>query len=408
MSVRNLQVGQRASLEVTMTEALIDAFAALSGDDNPLHMDSVAATRYGFPRRVAHGVLSLAFVSTLIGTKLPGVGALWRSLRVDWQRPIFPGDTISVDGQVVQVSVSTDSIKVALSASNQHGTEVLRGEACIGLSEELRRELGTPAVCDPTAGPPSAEPTQKGTRPAVLVTGASRGIGREVALEVGKHGHPIAVAYLRGRDEAEAVVTEIRSAGGVAVSVCLDLTDTVNVERLFEAERFVGPLLGLVHAASPPLHNLNLQQLEWQAFDEYFRVYVGGTFQLVKAMAENMKKHGFGRVILLGTSAILGAPPPKMLAYVTAKMALWGFCKGLALEIGPFGATANLVSPGLTMTDLTRDWSPRMQLAEAQRTPMRRLALPSDTASLIRFLLSEDASFITGANLPVTGGAAFS
>ncbi len=101
MSVRNLQVGQRASLEVTMTEALIDAFAALSGDDNPLHMDSVAATRYGFPRRVAHGVLSLAFVSTLIGTKLPGVGALWRSLRVDWQRPIFPGDTISVDGQVL-------------------------------------------------------------------------------------------------------------------------------------------------------------------------------------------------------------------------------------------------------------------------------------------------------------------
>jgi NAD(P)-dependent dehydrogenase (short-subunit alcohol dehydrogenase family) len=94
-----------------------------------------------------------------------------------------------------------------------------------------------------------------------------------------------------------------------------------------------------------------------------------------------------------------------MSAYVIAKSAALGLMKALAVELAPSGMTVNMISPGLTMTDLTRDYSPRVQMAEAQRNPVRRLALAADAAHLARFLMSDEASFINGAHLPVTGGA---
>ena len=103
----------------------------------------------------------------------------------------------------------------------------------------------------------------------------------------------------------------------------------------------------------------------------------------------------WGRVVLLGTSALLGGPPARMTAYVTAKSALLGMARSLAVELGPIGMTVDVVSPGLTATDVTRDVSPRAQLAEAQRIPMRRIATPEDTAAMVGFLISDAAAFVT-------------
>jgi len=406
MNLESLYVGRRDTVEMDVSTELIDAFAALSGDDNELHMIDAAARRYGFPQRVSHGVLSLAFISTLIGKKLPGAGALWRSLKVDWLRPVFPGDRVTIVGEVTQVSTSTGSIAMAITGTNQHGTMVLQAEANVGIGEELAPPAPVAApkpAAAATAGPIMLE---EGGEPAVLVTGGSRGIGRAVALELGRNGHPVAVAYHSAESQAAEVVADIIAAGGRAVAIRIDLGRKIDTARLEEAEAVVGPLLGLVHAASPPLQNRNFEQLDRGDFEHYFHVYVCGAVELVQALHGNMKRHQFGRVVLLGTSAIIGTPPTKMAAYVTGKSAVFGLCKGLAVELGPMGVTVNMVSPGLTMTDLTRDYSPRMQLAEAQKTAMRRLATPTDAASLVRFLLSDDASFITGANLPLTGGAA--
>jgi len=405
MNLESVYVGQRETVQFTVSSELIDAFAALSGDDNALHMDDAAARRYGFPQRVSHGVLSLAFVSTLIGKKLPGAGALWRSLKVNWLRPVFPGDTVVIVGEVTQISTSTNSLAMTVIGTNQHGTVVFDSEVYVGIGDELGVSNPPPAEPKQAAEAP-AEPLLCGdTPPAVLVTGGSRGIGRAIALELGKSGHPVAVAYHSAKEQAFGVVAEIEAAGGRAVALCIDLGQTIDPEQLREAEVALGPLLALVHAASPPLQNRQFELLDRRDFEHYFHVYVCGAVELVQALHGNMKRHQFGRVVLLGTSAIIGTPPTKMAAYVTGKSAVLGLCKGLAVELGPLGVTINMISPGLTMTDLTRDYSPRMQLAEAQKTAMRRLATPSDAASLVRFLLSDEASFITGANLPLTGGA---
>lgn len=409
MNLDSLYVGRRDTVAMNVSTELIDAFAALCGDDNELHMVDAAARRYGFPQRVCHGVLSLAFVSTLIGKKLPGAGALWRSLKVEWLRPVFPGDEVTITGEVTQVSASTSSIAMTIDATNQHGTRVFQAEVKVGIGAEAGEvpapPRGVPAEAVAQA-PGAALPPLEPGKAAVLVTGGSRGIGRAIALELGRTGHPVAVGYHSARARAAEVVAEIEGAGGRALAVRIDLGGSVDTAVLEQAQTVLGPLLGLVHAASPPLQNRQFDQLDRADFEQYFRVYVCAAVELIQALHGNMKGHRFGRVVLLGTSAIIGTPPAKMAAYVTGKSAVFGLCKGLAVELGPLGVTVNMVSPGLTMTDLTRDYSPRMQLAEAQKAAMRRLATPLDAASMVRFLLSEEASFITGANLPLTGGAA--
>lgn len=405
MSLEKIRVGQRETVEMTVTSQLIDAFAALSGDDNALHMDDEAARQYGFPQRVSHGVLSLAFVSTLIGKKMPGAGALWRSLKVNWLRPVFPGDVVLITGEVTQISPSTSSLAMTVNGTNQHGTVVFEAEVNVGIGMELVSASDAPPAQRLVVESPPALCSSSETAPAILVTGGSRGIGRAIALELGKSGHPVAVGFHNAHAEALSVVTEIEAQGGRAAAIRIDLGAPIDVGLLREVEIHLGPLLGLVHAASPPLQNCSFEKLDRQDFEHYFHVYVCGAVELMHALYANMKQHQFGRVVLLGTSAIIGTPPTKMTAYVTGKSAVFGLCKGLAVELGPIGVTVNMISPGLTMTDLTRDYSPRMQLAEAQKTAMRRLATPNDAASLVRFLLSDEASFITGANLPLTGGA---
>jgi 3-oxoacyl-[acyl-carrier protein] reductase len=149
-------------------------------------------------------------------------------------------------------------------------------------------------------------------------------------------------------------------------------------------------------------------QVGVEALERYFRVYVSAALSLAQAMQVDWSQTHWGRVVLLGTAAQIGAPPPQLLAYVTAKSALEGLCKALAVEVGVLGVTVNLVAPGMTPTALVQHVPPRARMLEAQRTPLRRLATPADTAELVAFLMSDSGAFISGAQIPVTGGLSMS
>ena len=185
-----------------------------------------------------------------------------------------------------------------------------------------------------------------------------------------------------------------------------DATSDRFAAAIDEASARLGPILGIVHAGTPAIEPMSATELDLELLDSFWRAYVLGAAGLVRAALPAMQEAKWGRIVLLGTSFLFGPPPPKMTAYVTAKSALAGFVKSMAVELGPLGVSINMVSPSVTMTDLNRDLSPRQQLLEAQKNPMRRLASIQDTASFVGFLMSDEASFINGANLPVTGGSA--
>jgi 3-oxoacyl-[acyl-carrier protein] reductase len=398
-------VGHRERLVVHITAELVDRFAALSGDVNPLHVDHNFAATQGYPARVAHGVLTLSFVSTLIGTALPGRGALWRSLKVSWLRPVFPEDTVTLEAEVTSRSEVHATLFLALRGVNQNGQPVLRGDAVVGVggASTSMNELAAPAPATPSVTP-GARAVDASERP-VLVTGASGGIGRAAALQAARLGHPVAIGYRTGTASAETIVAEIEALGGQAILVACDFDDPEGPSRAVDSVRSRwGRCLGLVHCASPALITAPWTEIKSADVEIYFRVYVTAALALVQAMRPDFEQHRWGRCIFLGTAAQLGPPPPQMLAYVTAKSAVEGLTKALAAELGVLGVTVNMILPGLTMTELTRHVPQRVQLLEAQRTPLRRLAAADDTAAVVAFLLGDGASFMTGAKLPVTGG----
>jgi 3-oxoacyl-[acyl-carrier protein] reductase len=284
---------------------------------------------------------------------------------------------------------------------NQSNSIVLRGEAAVGLLAAENIAIDSVSGADAQSIP---VPKQGGKRP-VLVTGGSGAIGGATALALAKMGHPVALGYRRGLEAAEMVASQVHDGGGIAFPLALDLGDAAAIRSAVKhAERELGPFVGLVHSATPPIDHSSVAELKWDVLERFMKVYIQSGLELSQLIYPAIKENGWGRILLMGTSAIMGAPPTGMSAYTIAKSALWGMTKALAVEWGAIGATANMVSPGLIVTPLTQSVSKRARLVEAQRNPRRRLAQENDVARLAAYLFSDAAEYINGVNLPLTGG----
>ena len=119
---------------------------------------------------------------------------------------------------------------------------------------------------------------------------------------------------------------------------------------------------------------------------------------------KSMIQNNFGRFVFLGSSYLYGAPPQGMAAYVTAKEALWGYTKSVATDMAHYGITANMVSPSLTITDLTSEIPARVKEVEAMKSPVRRLVTAEDTAYQVAHLCADYSGYLNGINLPITSG----
>ena len=137
---------------------------------------------------------------------------------------------------------------------------------------------------------------------------------------------------------------------------------------------------------------------------KHFNINIQGNFNLAKAILPEMKKRKSGKIILLTTQATENTPPQEWMPYVTAKYALNGFAKSLAVEVAAYNIHVNLVSPGMTETELISDIPEKSRMLIAAKTPMKRLAKASDIAGTIAFLVSDDANYITGETIRVNGG----
>ena len=234
-----------------------------------------------------------------------------------------------------------------------------------------------------------------------LVTGASRGIGRAIALALAGRGVTV-VAAARG-DHAQAVTDEIRALGGRADAVSMDVTDTSAVEAVVAAtlER-TGHLDILVNNAGMTRDQLVLR-MKREDWDAVLATNLTAAFTCAQAVLRPMLKQRSGRII--NVSSVVGqAGNAGQANYAASKAGLIGFTKSLALEVGSRGITVNAVAPGLIDTDMTRALSAGAQDEWTSRIPLKRLGTPEDVASAVVFLASDEASYITGHVLAVNGG----
>jgi len=378
-------VGQAEEWTHEILASEVDAFAELSGDVNPLHLDDGYARQQGFRSRVVHGMLLSAWLSRVLGILLPGPGVLWMSQESRFGQPAYVGDVITVRVEVTHVSPAMRSLVLSTTITNQRGDKLMTGQAKTMM---LGQAIQVPW-----------------NEMVAVVTGGSRGIGAAVAQALGRQGARVVVNYHSSREAAEEVVAAVRDGGGDAIAVGADVGDRAAAASLADAaiERF-GRVDVVVNNATPPITRKPFEELTWEEVDAYWRTYVQGPFEVAQRVLPGMKERGFGRFVHLLTTAMWGTPPANTSGYVAAKSALWGMAKGMAVELAPFGITVNAVSPSAVMTDQWSAESESRRRAMALAVPARRLASPEEVASTVLFLLGEQGAYLTGANLPVAGG----
>ena len=244
----------------------------------------------------------------------------------------------------------------------------------------------------------------------VLITGASRGIGAAIAEAFAAENASVVVNYLQNVQAAVATVAACNAKGGNALAVQADVTDPVEARRLVaKTEDVFGKIDVLVHNAFAPFIFSAEQRklfwdLDWDAFQAQIDGSVKAAHVMVQAVLPKMLERAEGTIITIATNLIANPLVPYH-DYTTAKSALVGFSRNLAMELGPLGIRVNTVCPGLVYpTAASRHVKEKLKTSLIAQTPMRRIATPEDVAGPVLFLASSWARFMTGQTLYVDGG----
>eukprot|EP00588_Corethron_pennatum_P001039 CAMPEP_0194286042 /NCGR_PEP_ID=MMETSP0169-20130528/31706_1 /TAXON_ID=218684 /ORGANISM="Corethron pennatum, Strain L29A3" /LENGTH=260 /DNA_ID=CAMNT_0039032357 /DNA_START=63 /DNA_END=845 /DNA_ORIENTATION=+ len=244
-----------------------------------------------------------------------------------------------------------------------------------------------------------------------IVTGASRGVGAELARVYAREGASVVVNYFRSSDAAAAVVNEIKAAGGSAVAHYGDVTVPADMEALAAAavDAF-GRIDVLVNNAlvnykfDPTSAQASIKTVEWDHFNDQFKGTVGGAVNAVRAVLPHMEQRNYGKIINVGTNLVYD-PVVTYYDYNTTKAALVGLTRNLAKELGPQGIRVNLVAGGLLeKTDASSLTTPEVFGFVAGVTPLRKTTTVTDFAEACVYFAASASDAVTGQSLSIDGG----
>lgn len=236
-----------------------------------------------------------------------------------------------------------------------------------------------------------------------LVTGGSRGIGREIAIELAKHGASIAISYVSNEEKAIEVIESIQEYSVKAMCVKADVSREEEVERLVDTvKKQLGPIDILVNNAGINMDALIIR-MKTQEWDQVIDTNLKGTYLCTRLVAKDMLKKRYGKIINI-TSVAGVAGNIGQSNYSASKAGIIGFTKAVAKELASRNINVNAIAPGLIETDMAQALKEEIRESLIKSVPMGRLGSPKDIANIVVFLASDKSDYITGQTINVDGG----
>lgn len=238
-----------------------------------------------------------------------------------------------------------------------------------------------------------------------LVLGASSDIGGEIIRSIDDGTSLIFAHYHRNEEKIRKLQSEVKSK---LIPICADLTQAEEITSLItQIQAFYPCPDKIIHLPAPKLSFTRFKDVHWESFQSEIDVELKSIVLVLKEFLPLMAKNKYGKIIFMLSSVCCGLPPKAMTPYTTSKYALLGLMKSLAVEYADKKITVNAISPSMVETSFLSGVPEKLVELTAATHPLKRNAVPQDIAPMVKFLLSHDADYITGVNIPIAGGSVF-
>jgi len=389
-SINDINIGDKEQITHIVTQDDIDKFVNLTGDDNKLHVDEVFAQKTSFKKPVVHGMLGASFISTVIGTKLPGDGALWYKQSLEFLLPARIDDIITISAEVKNKWIKEGIIELETIVINQNKQVLIRGTAKVKLLELIYND---------SEDTEHLERCKKNT----VIFGASGGLGIDISKKLLGDDHNLSLQYFNSYNKIQQNVIDKFDHKKI-ITFQANILNRMEVKDGIEKTiRKFGSINSIVISVTAPITNTTIEDLEWSEIEKHFNYQIKGTYHVIKEALPYLVKHKNSKIVLIG-SMVIDKPVKYWASYNIAKSALSGFMKTLAVELGPKGIQVNMVSPSFLDNDLNINVSDKEKLIIKMNTPIRRILQSSEVANAVSYLLSDSNSYIHGEIVRLYGG----
>jgi NAD(P)-dependent dehydrogenase (short-subunit alcohol dehydrogenase family)/acyl dehydratase len=383
----DLFTGMSAEFERDLTQANVDAFAAVSGDHNPLHVDPDYARQTNYERTLVHGAFQVGLASALIGMHLPGKQVLLGGVSAKFLSPLHVPSRVRVFGEISAWNRANLSGQLKVTVFRLPDESPV-SEISMGFTLHREGKTENRPVVNLDAAPPNEAPT-------ILVTGASGGLGASLIRHLRKQYRVIAL-------HRSAPLPEDIEAFEEVDSIQADLSQQNEIRRLADqlSQRV---LYGIVHCAWPGAPRGGLLASDSKTIERQILAGSSQVIDLARILANTSNAEIGGRLVIIGS--IFGRQKPNftLASYSLGKDLLESTVRLLAAELAPKYITANVIAPSMIQAGMNKHTDQRSMLREQAQIPAGRLCTLEDIQYTVDFLLSKNSEFISGQVLALTG-----